>query len=261
MLEGGTARRHPLSLARACVGHRQCRTTGRGDARRLIDAANQTTSVTPVGGSAVTMGYTGASQVQRVSAGGTGFQDGLLGLNRQSDSGGMTYYTRGPQGELLGQRTPAGRYYYLYDGLGSTAVLTDSAGAVVLQSRKFRRSQRAAYPELRRVYRRRGCNGGLLLRWWPGGEGVRRPRESVAIRVHGRRLAGAGRPRRYQRPHRCCFERLATSTAKRKCVPGYGRLAGLSVAAAAAAAHPQEARCSPALLRSPSSCPPPSGRC
>lgn len=95
------------------------------------NAANQTTSITPVGGSAVTMGYTGASQVQRVSAGGASFQYGLLALNRQDDAVGTTYYTRGPQGELLGQRAPGGRYYYLYDGLGSTAALTDSAGAVV----------------------------------------------------------------------------------------------------------------------------------
>jgi len=95
------------------------------------NTANQTTSITPAGGAALALGYTGGSQVQRVSAGGTGFQDGLLGLNRQIDSGGTTYYTRGPQGELLGQRTPAGRSYYLYDGLGSTAALTDSAGNVV----------------------------------------------------------------------------------------------------------------------------------
>ncbi len=94
------------------------------------NAANQTASVTPAGGSAVAMGYTGASQVQRVAAGGTGFQYGLLGLNRQVEASSTTYYTRGAQGELLGQRTPSGRYYYLYDGLGSTAALTDSAGAV-----------------------------------------------------------------------------------------------------------------------------------
>jgi len=95
------------------------------------NAANQTTSVTPAGGAALALAYTGASQVQRVSAGGTGFQYGLLGLNRQVDASGTTYYTRGAQGELIGQRTPSGRYYYLYDGLGSTAALTNNAGNVV----------------------------------------------------------------------------------------------------------------------------------
>lgn len=95
------------------------------------NTANQTTSVTPTGGAALAMAYTGASQAQRVSAGSTGFQYGLLTLNRQIDASGTTYYTRGPQGELLGQRAPGGRYYYLYDGLGSTAALTDSTGAVV----------------------------------------------------------------------------------------------------------------------------------
>jgi RHS repeat-associated protein len=92
--------------------------------------ANQTTSVTPAGGTALALAYTGGSQVQRVSAGGTTFQHGLLGLNREVTGGGTTYYTRGPGGELLGQRAPGGRYYYLYDGLGSTAALTDSAGNV-----------------------------------------------------------------------------------------------------------------------------------
>jgi len=95
------------------------------------NAANQTTSITPAGGAALALAYTGAGQVQRVSAGGTGFQYGLLTLNRQSDAAGTTYYTRGNRGELLGQRAPGGRYYYLSDGLGSTAALTDSAGNVV----------------------------------------------------------------------------------------------------------------------------------
>jgi len=94
------------------------------------NTANQTTSVTPAGGAALALAYTGASQAQRVSAGTTGFQYGLLTLNWQIDAAGTTYYTRGPQGELLGQRAPS-RRYYLYDGLGSTAALTDSAGAVV----------------------------------------------------------------------------------------------------------------------------------
>jgi RHS repeat-associated protein len=95
------------------------------------NTANQTTSVTPAGGTALGMTYTGGSQTQRVSAGSTGFQHSLLTLNRQIDTVGTTYYTRGAQGELLGQRAPTGRYYYLYDGLGSTAALTNSTGAVV----------------------------------------------------------------------------------------------------------------------------------
>jgi YD repeat-containing protein len=105
--------------------------TGNSAGQALVyNAINQTASVTPAGGSAVAMAYTGASQVQRVAAGGSGFQYSALGLNRQTDSAGTTYYTRDAQGELLGQRAPGGRFYYLYDGLGSTVALTDSAGNV-----------------------------------------------------------------------------------------------------------------------------------
>ena len=74
--------------------------------------------------------YTGASQVQRTAAGGSSFRHGLLGLSSAADGGGTTSYTRDQRGNMVGQRAPAGRYYYLFDGLGSVVALTDSAGNV-----------------------------------------------------------------------------------------------------------------------------------
>ncbi len=67
------------------------------------NAKNQTTSVTPAGGSAIPMDYTGASQVQRVSAGEAQFTHTLLGLSSERTGLGSTYYTRGERGELISQ--------------------------------------------------------------------------------------------------------------------------------------------------------------
>ena len=44
---------------------------------------------------------------------------------------GTTSFTRDPTGRLIGERRPDGRYYYLFDGLGSITGLTNSTGALV----------------------------------------------------------------------------------------------------------------------------------
>lgn len=75
------------------------------------------------------MNYTGASQVERVSAGSTNYSYSALGLGQETSSG-TTAYTRDNKGTLISERTPNGTYYYLFDGLGSTVALTDSTGAV-----------------------------------------------------------------------------------------------------------------------------------
>jgi RHS repeat-associated protein len=95
------------------------------------NAANMTSSITPPNASAIAMTYTGATQVQRVTAGSTSYQYSLMGLSSQTTSGGTTYFTRTPTGQLVSMRTPSGTYYYLYDGLGSVVGLTDSSGNVV----------------------------------------------------------------------------------------------------------------------------------
>lgn len=95
------------------------------------NAANMTSSVTPPNAAAIAMTYTGATQAQRVAAGSTSYQNGLMGIANQTASSATTYFTRTPQGQLVSERTQSGTYYYLFDGLGSGIGLTDSSGNLV----------------------------------------------------------------------------------------------------------------------------------
>jgi len=72
------------------------------------------------------MSYTGTGQFKRVSAGSTTYMTSGLGLNRVNN----THYTHDDNRQLISQRTATGNYYYLLDGLGSVAALTDSTGNV-----------------------------------------------------------------------------------------------------------------------------------
>ena len=76
---------------------------------------NQTTAI-----SGNNYSYSGADQTDRVQAGNTSYVYSFNGLSSQSDSSGTTYYTRCScaKGTLIDERTPAGAYYYLFDGLG-----------------------------------------------------------------------------------------------------------------------------------------------
>ena len=91
------------------------------------NAKDQVVSATPAGGSAIPMSYTGAGQFLRVTAGSTTFQNSELGLTREA----TTSYTRDDDGLLLGRRTSTTNHYYLLDGLGSVAAVTDASGNVV----------------------------------------------------------------------------------------------------------------------------------
>jgi RHS repeat-associated protein len=98
--------------------------------------ANQTTSITPPGGSATSFAYASATQDERVSKGTTSFVNNLLGLGSETPSGGQPTYYRwsGPYGEpfsLASEKTPTARYYYLFDGLGSVVGLTNQSGNLV----------------------------------------------------------------------------------------------------------------------------------
>jgi hypothetical protein len=63
-----------------------------------------------------------------------GYQYDATGLSRQTDSDGDTTFTALPDGTLLSENIPggtyAGSYYYLSDGAGSVAAVTNSAGSV-----------------------------------------------------------------------------------------------------------------------------------
>jgi RHS repeat-associated protein len=91
---------------------------------------NQTTSVTPNGGTALTFSYRSSGQSSRAGAGGAAFTDNSLGLGSSTTGGNTTYYTRDTSGRLISERTPGGSYYYLFDGLGSVVGLTSASGAL-----------------------------------------------------------------------------------------------------------------------------------
>jgi RHS repeat-associated protein len=98
----------------------------------VYNKANQTTSVTPPGGAATGMTYTGPGQGERLSYGALTFTTNILGVGVQKNGSTTSYYTRLPDGTLLGERVVTGsgtsRYYYLADALGSVARLIDPAG-------------------------------------------------------------------------------------------------------------------------------------
>ena len=97
---------------------------------------DQTTSITPSGGSPIGYSYIGTSQNQRATAGNLTYSNGLAGVQSQTPAGADTmYFIRDPQGNLLATftRSSSGTYgtEYLYyaDGLGNIAGLTTTAGA------------------------------------------------------------------------------------------------------------------------------------
>jgi RHS repeat-associated protein len=61
--------------------------------------------------------------------------ENILGISSQVIPGqgktaSTTYYTRAPDGTLLGERTPNGNYYYVADANDSAAAITNSTGAL-----------------------------------------------------------------------------------------------------------------------------------
>lgn len=91
--------------------------------------ANQTTSITPSGGSAISLAHAGVGQFQRTAFGSTSFSNGPLGLATTSDG---TSFIRDPYGNVIGERTPDGsHWYYLKDGLGSVVAVINGSGSTV----------------------------------------------------------------------------------------------------------------------------------
>jgi len=104
---------------------------------------DQTTSITPNGGSAINASFAGGGQSERLSNGSTNYQYDGTGLSTATDGGGnRTSFTNTPDGDVVSENIPVGQpgcmgsggaictYYYLHDGLGSTVALVDSTGAV-----------------------------------------------------------------------------------------------------------------------------------
>jgi len=56
--------------------------------------ANQTASIMPQGGSALSLTYAGQTQSSRDTKGGTRYANSLLGVSSETTDGTMTYYVR-----------------------------------------------------------------------------------------------------------------------------------------------------------------------
>ena len=95
------------------------------------NALNQTASVTPPGGTPMSMSYQGIGQTVRVQAGATTFQNDAGGIDSMTIGGGTTYFVKLPNSYPMSETTAGGTYYYLHDALGSVMALTDSTGRVV----------------------------------------------------------------------------------------------------------------------------------
>lgn len=109
---------------------------------------NQTTSITRPGGSTLSpLGYAGADQTERRTAGSTTYVTSLLGVASAAAAPGAPapvgadstdpapgttdYYTRDNTGNLISLRSGGARYYYLVDGLGSVVSLVNGSAVQV----------------------------------------------------------------------------------------------------------------------------------
>jgi RHS repeat-associated protein len=83
--------------------------------------------------SPVDVTFLGFNQLERIRAGAVTFQNSVLGISRRTDSTGQAvYFTRSETGSLIGARpASSGKYYYLGDGVGSVAALTNASGQIV----------------------------------------------------------------------------------------------------------------------------------
>jgi RHS repeat-associated protein len=98
------------------------------------DERDRVTSINPDASGWLGLTYTGDGQNQPAHIGtASGAQTpavavSALGVSSETNASGTTYYTRGPDGTLLGERTPGGNYYYAEDANGSVVAITDSTG-------------------------------------------------------------------------------------------------------------------------------------
>lgn len=105
--------------------------TGNSTGQSLAyNAASQTTSITPAGGTANTFTYHGDTQDERATKNNISYQNTALGLSSETCGSQTDHYVRDNRGKLVTVRCATGSYYYLQDALGSITALTDAAGTV-----------------------------------------------------------------------------------------------------------------------------------
>ncbi len=104
-------------------------TTAAGATTQGYNVFDQFTSHTAAGAT-TNYSYTGPRNDERLTAGGTAFLNGSLGITRQTTAGATTSFIRDPSGTLISMRTSTGAsFYYTVDALGSTILLTDTTQA------------------------------------------------------------------------------------------------------------------------------------
>ncbi len=102
-----------------------------GGAAFAYDAASQLSSLTPSGGSALALSYGGTGQDDLTAVGASvTLQNSLLGLTREVNSSGTSYFARTPNGLLIDERTPSGNYNPLYDAQGDVIALVNTSKKV-----------------------------------------------------------------------------------------------------------------------------------
>ena len=92
------------------------------------NSVNQTTSLTPAGGSALSMAYTGTDSTQRTSAGSTTFANSIFGVAESAAGSTTTYFTHDANGGLNNIVVGGTHYYVFYDGAGSVAGIFNTSG-------------------------------------------------------------------------------------------------------------------------------------
>jgi RHS repeat-associated protein len=91
---------------------------------------NQTSSVTPSGGSAIASTYSNTGQAERTSDGLTTLVSGTFGADQSTTSGTTTYFIRTNTGTVIGEHVGSTSYYYLHDNEGTVVAVISSSGTV-----------------------------------------------------------------------------------------------------------------------------------
>jgi RHS repeat-associated protein len=93
------------------------------------NTAAQTTSITPSGGSAVSLSYADTGQFHLTNDGAATLNYGPLGLDSVTNGSTTTYLILDPQGNAIGQRTSgSGSGYFLKDATGSITAMISGTG-------------------------------------------------------------------------------------------------------------------------------------
>jgi RHS repeat-associated protein len=104
-------------------------TAGPGGFALAYNNRQQTTSITPAGGSANALTFADGNQQELTADGSATLQNSILGVSRSIIGANSTYYGRDNTGTLLSVRGTA-TSYPLYDGQGNISALTNTSGTI-----------------------------------------------------------------------------------------------------------------------------------